>query len=234
VRFAALKGKPDLWVHPLAAATQGLNGLQMAEIALMKEAGAIGVATGRKWISDSGVMLRIMQYCAALNLPVILHCEDSGVAGHAVATAGETATLLGLSSAPIVAETLAIARDLMLAEESGAHVHFRQVTTTRGLDLVRAAKAKGVTLSSTLTLLSLGRAFIGPPFFMPASGESPPVQPQSPPIILQAAAQFLHSDNHRGAAVFQLPMLRAGKALLRIQAPASADSVRSHLPRPRR
>jgi dihydroorotase len=127
VRFAALKGKPDLWVHPLAAATQGLDGLRMAEIALMKEAGAIGVATGRKWISDSGVMLRIMQYCAALNLPVILHCEDSGVAGHAVATAGETATLLGLSSAPIVAETLAIARDLMLAEESGAHVHFRHL-----------------------------------------------------------------------------------------------------------
>ena len=151
VRFAALKGKPDLWVHPLAAATQGLDGLHMAEIALMKEAGAVGVATGRKWISDSGVMLRIMHYCAALNLPVILHNEDSGIAGNAVATAGETATLLGLSSAPIIAETLAIARDLMLAEESGAHVHFRQVTTARGLDLIRAAKAKGLRVTCGIT-----------------------------------------------------------------------------------
>ena len=151
VRFAALKGKPDLWVHPLAAATQGLDGLHMAEIALMKNAGAVGVATGRKWIADSGVMLRIMHYCAALDLPVIVHTEDSGVAGHAVATAGETATLLGLSSAPIVAETLAIARDLMLAEESGAHVHFRQVTTARGLDLIRAAKAKGLPVTCGIT-----------------------------------------------------------------------------------
>jgi dihydroorotase len=151
VRFAALKGKPDLWVHPLAAATQGLDGLHMAEIALMKDAGAVAVATGRKWIADSGVMLRIMHYCAALDLPVIVHSEDSGVAGHAVATAGETATLLGLASAPIVAETLAIGRDLLLAEESGAHVHFRQVTTARGLDLIRAAKAKGLRVTCGIT-----------------------------------------------------------------------------------
>ena len=99
VRYAALKGKPDLWVHPLAAATQGLGGLHMAEIALMKEAGAVGVATGRNWIADSGIMLRIMRYCAALDLPVFVHSEDAGLAGKAVATNGETATLLGLSSA---------------------------------------------------------------------------------------------------------------------------------------
>jgi dihydroorotase len=151
VRFAALKGKPDLWVHPLAAATQGLNGLQMAEIALMKEAGAVGVATGRKWIADSGILLRIMRYCHALDLPVFVHSEDAGLSGNAVATAGETATLLGLSSASPITEALAIARDLLLAEESGAHVHFRQVTTERGLDLIRAAKAKGLRITCGIT-----------------------------------------------------------------------------------
>lgn len=151
VRYAALKGKPDFWVHPLAAATRDLGGLHMAEIALMKEAGAVGVATGRKWISDSGVMLRIMRYCAALDLPVIVHSEDSGLAGNAVATEGETATLLGLSSASPTTETLAISRDLLLAEESGAHVHFRQVTTARGLDLIRSAKAKGLRISCGIT-----------------------------------------------------------------------------------
>jgi dihydroorotase len=151
IRYAALKGKPDFWVHPLAAATRDLGGTQMAEIALMKDPGAVGVATGRRWIGDSGVMLRIMRYCAALNLPVIVHCEDAGVAGQAVATQGETATLLGLSSAPPVAEALAISRDLMLAEESGTHVHFRQVTTARGLDLIRNAKAKGLNVSCGIT-----------------------------------------------------------------------------------
>ena len=151
IRYAALKGKPDLWVHPLAAATQGLAGSHMAEIALMKEAGAVGVATGRKWIGDSGIMLRIMRYCAALDLPVIVHSEDAGLAGNAVATESETATLLGLSSASPVTEALAIARDLMLAEESGAHVHFRQVTTARSLDLIREGKAKGLRVSCGIT-----------------------------------------------------------------------------------
>ncbi len=151
VRYAALKGKPDFWVHPLAAATRDLAGLHMAEIALMKEAGAVGVATGRQWIADSGIMLRIMRYCAALELPVIVHSEDAGLAGNAVATTGETATLLGLSSASATTETLAISRDLLLAQESGAHVHFRQVTTARGLDLIRAAKANGLRISCGIT-----------------------------------------------------------------------------------
>ncbi len=151
VRYAALKGKPDFWVHPLAAATRDLAGLQMAEIALMKEAGAVGVATGRKWITDSGTMLRIMRYCAALDLPVIVHSEDAGLAGNAVATEGETATLLGLAGSSPATETLAISRDLLLAEESGAHVHFRQVTTARGLDLIRAGKTKGLKITCGIT-----------------------------------------------------------------------------------
>ena len=187
VRFAALKGKPDLWVHPLAAATQGLDGLHMAEIALMKDAGAVGVATGRKWISDSGVMLRIMHYCAALDLPVIVHNEDSGVAGHAVATAGETATLLGLSSAPIVAETLAIARDLLLAEESGAHVHFRQVTTARGLDLIRAAKAKGLRVTCGITPAHLFLSDNAISNFRTFARLSPPLRSESDRLACIAA-----------------------------------------------
>ncbi|MGB5077368.1 MAG: dihydroorotase [Sphingorhabdus sp.] len=151
VRYAALKGKPDLWVHPLAAATRDLGGQNMAEIALMKHAGAVGVATGRRWISDSGIMLRIMRYCEALGMPMFVHSEDGGLAGNAVATEGETATLLGLASASPITESLAISRDLLLAEESGAHVHFRQVTTARGLDLIRAGKAKGLRISCGIT-----------------------------------------------------------------------------------
>ena len=151
IRYAALRGKPDFWVHPLAAATRDLDGVHMGEIALMKAAGARGVATGRQWIGDSGNMLRIMHYCASLDMPLFVHSEDSGVSGGAVATAGETATLLGLSSAPAVAEALAIARDLMLAQESGVRLHFRQVTTAKGLDLIREAKAKGLNVTCGIT-----------------------------------------------------------------------------------
>ena len=91
VRFAALSGKPDLWVHPLAAATRGLEGAELAELALMREAGAKAVATGRRWIGDSGTMHRLLSYCAMLGLTVITHAEDAGLTGGAVATAGEMA-----------------------------------------------------------------------------------------------------------------------------------------------
>ena len=151
VRFAALSGKPDLWVHPLAAATRGLEGAELAELALMREAGAKAVATGRRWIGDSGTMHRLLSYCAMLGLTVITHAEDAGLTGGAVATAGEMATRYGLPAAPAEAEALAIARDLMLAELTGARLHFRQVTTAAGLALVRAAKARGLTVTAGVT-----------------------------------------------------------------------------------
>lgn len=151
VNFIGKSGKPDLWVHPLAAATRGLAGRELAELALMKEAGARGVATGRRWIADSGVMLRLMQYAAMLDLIVVTHAEDGGLSDGAAATAGEIATRMGLPSAPAEAETLALARDIALAEMSGARLHVRQVTTAAGFRLVREAKARGVQVSCGIT-----------------------------------------------------------------------------------
>lgn len=151
VERAAKGGKPDLWVHPLAAATKGLAGRELAEIGLMKQAGARAIATGRGRIPDSGVMRRVLSYAAALGLVTIIHAEDEGLTAGAVATDGEMATRLGLASAPAIAESMAIARDLALVEETGAAVHFRQVTTTRGLDLIRAAKAKGLPVLCGIT-----------------------------------------------------------------------------------
>ena len=141
VRFAAQSGKPDFWVHPLAGATVGLAGQQLAEIAMMRDAGARAIATGRTWIADSGVMLRLLQYAAMLDMVVVTHAEDGWLAGNAAATAGEMATRLGLPGAPAEAEALAVARDIALAELAGARLHLRQVTTSAALDLVRAAKA---------------------------------------------------------------------------------------------
>jgi len=151
VRFAAQSGKPDLWVHPLASATKGLAGAELAELALMRDAGARAVSTGRRWIADSGVMHRLLSYCAMLGLVVVTHAEDAGLAGAAVATAGEMATRLGLPSAPAEAEALAVARDIALAELTGARLHFRQVTTAAALNLVRAAKARGVAVTAGVT-----------------------------------------------------------------------------------
>ena len=151
VRFAAQSGKPGLWVHPLAAATRALEGREIAEIALMRDAGAKAVATGREWIGDSGTMLRLLQYCAMLGLVLVSHAEDGGITGSAVATASEMATRLGLPAAPAEAEALAVARDIALAELAGARLHIRQVTTAAALDLVRAAKRRGVAVTAGVT-----------------------------------------------------------------------------------
>ncbi|MPT48923.1 MAG: dihydroorotase [Sphingobium sp.] len=147
IREATRHGKPDFWVHPLAAATRGLEGKEMAEMGLMQAAGAKAVATGRQWIADSGVMWRVLSYASSLGLTVITHAEDSGLAGKAVATSGETATRLGLASAPACAEAMAIARDIALLRETGGAIHFRLVTTKAGFDLVRTAKAEKLAVT---------------------------------------------------------------------------------------
>jgi dihydroorotase len=147
IREATRAGKPDFWVHPIAAATRGLKGTEMAEMGLMQMAGAKAVGTGRQWIADSGVMLRVLAYASGLGLTLIAHAEDSGLSAKAVATSGETATRLGLPHAPACAEAMAIARDLMLVRQTGAAIHFRLVTTKAGFDLIRAAKAEGLKVS---------------------------------------------------------------------------------------
>lgn len=151
VSYIAKSGKPDFWVHPLAAATRDLAGAEIAELGLMREAGARGVATGRQWIANSGTMLRLLQYAAMLDLMVVAHPEDAALAGNAVATAGEVATRRGLPSAPAEAESIALTRDIALAEMAGARIHFRQVTTRAGLDIVRRAKARGVSVTCGVT-----------------------------------------------------------------------------------
>lgn len=151
VNYIAKSGKPDLWVHPLAAATQGLDGERLGELALMRDAGARGVSTGRRWIADSGVMLRLLRYAAMLDLTVVTHAEDAGLTGEAVATAGEMATRMGLASAPAEAEAVAIARDLALAKLAGARLHIRQVTTRAGLALVSHAMRDGSSITAGVT-----------------------------------------------------------------------------------
>ncbi|MEP0191727.1 MAG: dihydroorotase [Erythrobacter sp.] len=187
VNFIAKSGKPDFWVHPLAAATCDLQGKQLAELALMREAGARGIATGRRWIADSGVMLRLLQYAAMLDLVIVSHAEDSGLVGEAAATAGEVATRLGLPSAPAEAEALAVARDIGLAEMTGARLHLRQVTTRRGFELVRDAKARGVNVTCGITPPHFMLSELDTGDFRTFARLSPPLRKQSDRDAARAA-----------------------------------------------
>lgn len=179
VQRAALAAKPDLWVHPMAAATRGLEGRELSEYALMVRSGARAVSTGRGWVANSGTMQRVLAYAASLGLTVVAHAEDGGLAGSAVATAGETATRLGLSSAPARAEAMAIARDLALVEETGATIHFRQVTTAAGLDLVRHAKKHGLRATCGITPAHLFLSDIAVTDFRTFARLSPPLRSEA-------------------------------------------------------
>ena len=179
VQRLALVGKPDLWIHPIAAATRGLSGRELAEMATCQAAGAKAVGTGAHWIADAGVMARVLAYARDLDMPVISHSEDAGLVGEAVATAGETATRLGLHAAPAVAEALAVARDLLLAEETGARLHFRQVTTAAAFELIRAAKRRGVRVTCGVTPAHLLLSDIAVSDFRTFAHLSPPLRSES-------------------------------------------------------
>lgn len=219
VRFAAQSGKPDLWVHPLAAASKGLAGSELAELALMKDAGARAVATGREWIADSGTMLRLLRYAAMLDMVVVAHAEDGGLAGEAVATAGEMATRLGLPSAPAEAEALAVARDVALAEMAGARLHLRQVTTRAALDLVRAAKKRGVAITAGVTPAHFMLSDLALAEFRTFARLSPPLRAESERLaVIEAIADGtidVVSSGHdpRGPEAKRLPFAHAAPGM---------------------
>ncbi|ATY30761.1 dihydroorotase [Sphingomonas psychrotolerans] len=179
IRRAALSGKPALWVHPLAAATRALEGRDLAEIAINASAGARAVATGRGRIASSGTMRKLLAYARDCGLVVVAHAEDCGLTDGAVATEGETATRHGLPAAPAIAEALAVARDLMLAEETGARLHFRQVTTAAAFELVRAAKRRGVAVTCGITPAHLLLSDIAISDFRTFARLSPPLRDES-------------------------------------------------------
>lgn len=179
VQRAGQAGKPHVWISPIGAATRGLEGIELAELGLMKAAGAAAVATGRCWVADSGVMYRLLAYATALDLLVISHAEDSGLAGNAVATSSESATRLGLASAPAIAEAMAVARDIALAEETGARLHFRKLSTAAAFDLVRAAKQRGVKISCGTTPAYLLLSDIAIGSFRTFARLSPPLREEA-------------------------------------------------------
>jgi dihydroorotase len=187
VERAVRLGKPRVWVHPLAAATQGLAGRALAELALLKDAGAVGVATGRAAVADSAVMLRLMRYAAGLGLVVVVHPEDPNLAAGTVATESEMASRLGLPAAPAAGEALQLARDLRLAREAGVALHIACLSTAEGADLVRAAKAGGQDVTAATTpdyaLLS-DTALLGWRTF---ARLSPPLRSESDRVAIRAA-----------------------------------------------
>ena len=138
-------------VLPVAAATKGLEGSVMTEMSAILRAGAVAFSDDGRTIMDSGVMRRVLEYSCMVDAPVIVHAEDCTLVGHGVVNEGPVSTRLGLPGNPAVAEAAHVARDLLLAQLTGAHLHIAHVSTALAVDLIRRAREQGIHVTAEVT-----------------------------------------------------------------------------------
>jgi len=142
-------GSTRVW--PIGAASVGSQGEAIAEIAAMKEAGIVAVSDDGKPIATARLTRQVMEYCRSLDLPVIEHSEDVSLAAGAVMREGVTSTRLGLRGMPGAAESVCVARDVQLAELTGARLHVAHLSAKGSLDQVRWAKSHGLRVTCEVT-----------------------------------------------------------------------------------
>jgi dihydroorotase len=138
-------------VWPIGAASIGSKGEAIAEIAAMKQAGIVAVSDDGKPIATAKLTRQVMEYCSSLDLPVIEHSEDVSLASGAVMREGVTSARLGLRGMPAAAESVCVARDVQLAELTGARLHVAHLSAKSSLDQVRWAKSRGLRVSCEVT-----------------------------------------------------------------------------------
>jgi dihydroorotase len=138
-------------VWPIGAASVGSQGEAIAEIAAMKEAGIVAVSDDGKPIATARLTRQVMEYCRSLDLPVIEHCEDVSLSAGAVMREGVTSTRLGLRGMPAAAESVCVARDVQLAQLTGARLHVAHLSAKGSLDQVRWAKSQGLRATCEVT-----------------------------------------------------------------------------------
>jgi dihydroorotase len=138
-------------VWPIGAASVGSKGEALAEIAAMREAGIVAVSDDGKPIATAKLARQIMEYCKSMDIPVIEHAEDVSLAAGAVMREGVTSSRLGLRGMPAAAESVCVARDVQLAELTGARLHIAHLSAKGSLDQVRYAKSQHLRVTCEVT-----------------------------------------------------------------------------------
>src|SRR5271170_4054076 len=146
---AKVYGHVHVW--PIGAASIGSKGDNISEIAAMRDAGIVAVSDDGKPIATAKLARQIMDYCSSLDLPVIEHAEDVSLAAGAVMREGVASTRLGLPGMPAAAESVCVARDVQLAELTGARLHIAHLSAKGSLEQVRWAKQRGLRVTCEVT-----------------------------------------------------------------------------------
>ncbi|MDR2671774.1 MAG: dihydroorotase [Coriobacteriales bacterium] len=138
-------------IYVAGAISRGLTGLELAEIGDMYAAGAVAYTDDGRGVQDIGLARLAMDYIKQFKSPVLSHCQMEDLTAKGVVNEGVVSTRLGLAGWPAAAEEIQIARDIALGELTGCALHIQHITTARGVELVREAKAKGLPVSCEVT-----------------------------------------------------------------------------------
>ncbi|WP_321531754.1 dihydroorotase [uncultured Desulfuromonas sp.] len=149
INKAQLEGSAN--VFPICTITKGQEGTALVEMGDLKQAGCVGFSDDGLNVESGDVLRRAMEYAGGFDMPIIAHAEDEGIKSGGVMNEGRVATELGLAGNPWVAEASTVARDLMLAELTGARLHVCHISTRRTVELIREAKARGVKVTCEVT-----------------------------------------------------------------------------------
>lgn len=134
-------------VFPVGAITCGSSGERLAEMGELKESGCVAVSDDGRPVRNSELMRRALEYARGIGIAVITHAEDLELVGEGVMNEGFTSTELGLKGIPRIAEDIATARDVMLAEYTNSPIHIAHVSTRGAVRIIREAKARGVQVT---------------------------------------------------------------------------------------
>jgi dihydroorotase len=138
-------------VLTLGALTQGLKCAQISEMGALKEAGCVGMSNARRPIANTLVMRRAMEYAATHDLTVFLHAEDPWLSNHGSMHEGRVSTRLGLAGIPEATETVAVARDLALVQQTGVRAHFCRLSTAQAVRMVARAQYDGLPVTADVS-----------------------------------------------------------------------------------
>ncbi len=177
----------SLDILPYGALTRGCRGEELAELGLLREAGAVAYTDGRRAIANTQLMRRALSYARAFGGRIVQHAEEPSLADGGCATEGELATRLGLPGIPLVAEAIMVARDIRLARLTGGALHFAHISTAESVELIRRAKHEGldVTCDTAPPYFDLNETAIGD--YRSYAKLSPPLRPEADRRAIAAA-----------------------------------------------
>jgi len=177
IKSKALSGVVN--VYPIGSITKNSDGKELAEIGFLAEEGVRALSDDGKTVKNSEIMRRAMEYATIYDMTIIDHCEDTDLVGDGVMHEGYYSTILGLKPIPAAAEEIIIARDILLAELTGVKLHIAHLTTERGVEMVAAAKEKGLKITAEVTphhLILTDKAVKG---YDPDTKVNPPLRSRS-------------------------------------------------------